>query len=82
MKRCKRNDILEELRLCTAWISNNTNIDVPSKVDAFMSNLVYTTCEHKQNCSLDILVAKDSWGNTINKLIEEIWGIPHSLYFI
>ena len=74
--------ILEELRFCTTGVSDYTNIDISSQVDTFMSKLVDATQEHKQDCSLDILVAKYSWGNAINYLIEEIRGIPHSLNFI
>ena len=74
--------ILEELRLSTAGISNYTDIDVTSQVDAFMSKFVNATQEHKQNCSLDILVSEHSWGYAINKLREEIRSISHSLNII
>jgi hypothetical protein len=82
MNKTRDCGILEELRLCTAGISNNTDVDVTSQVDAFMSKLVDTTQEHKQDCPLDILVTKHSWGNAINKLIEEIGSISHSLNII
>lgn len=76
------NNILEELRLRTAGISNYTNINVPSQVDAFMSKLMDTTQEHKQDCTLDVLVTKNSWTNAINNLIKEIRCVPHLLNFI
>lgn len=69
--------ILEELRLGTARIPNNANIDVPPEVNAFMSEFVDTTHEHKKDCSLDILVTKNSWGYAVDKLVEKIRGVPH-----
>lgn len=47
-----------------------------------MSDLVYTTQKHKKNGLLDILVAKNCWGNAVDKLIKEVRSIPHSLNFI
>lgn len=38
----KWESVLEELGFSTAWIPNYTNIDVSSKIDAFMRGLVHT----------------------------------------
>lgn len=81
-QRKRERVVLKKLRLCTARITNNTNIYVPSKADAFMSRFVNPTHKHKKDCSLNILMTKNSWSYTFNKLGEEIWSVPHSLNFI
>lgn len=80
--RIKTDSILEELRFCTARVPNNADIYIPSQVDAFMSELVNATNEHKKDSSLYVLMTKHCWSNAIDKLIEEIRGTPHSLNFI
>lgn len=77
-----RSGLLEELRLGAARISNNTDINISSQVNSFVSKLMDTTQKHKQYCSLDILMAKYGWGHTVNQLIEEVRGVPHLLDFI
>lgn len=81
-KKTRMCNLLKKLRLCTTGISNYAHIDVPSQVNALVSKFVNTTQKHEKDCSLDILVTKNSWSNTINQLVEKIRSVSHSLNFI
>jgi len=52
----KSEKLLEKVALCSTWITNNTNIDISSKVRAFLCHFMNATKQHQQNSTLHLII--------------------------
>ena len=70
-------DVLEELRLCCCGISNDTNIQITSKLDSICSVFFYTTKELEENSFFHIKMTPDTRCNRLSQLCVKIFLILH-----
>lgn len=86
-----KGDLLQELRFTCRWVTDDTHIDITSKVDALLSLFVYSAHQLQQDTLFDNLVACssafirddgrrhtiDGRGDTGNQSLIDIIGLYH-----
>jgi hypothetical protein len=75
-------DLLQELRLGRRWITNNADVNVPTKMHAFCSLLVHTSHELKQQTLFHNLMPVDGRRDTLDQSRVDMVGFNHTLQFL
>ena len=73
---------LEELRLRSRWVADDTDVDIATQVHALVGLLVHAPHELKEETLLDDLVSVYGWRDALDKTRVHVVRVDHRLQLL
>ena len=64
--------LLEEVALCSAWITHDTDIDITTEICAFLGNFMNATEQHQQNSTFYLVITCRQSENTYRVQLHQL----------